>query len=133
MYVHVHTYVPIQPPCTHRVYTPICSMAQHLSHHVGSMAKGSKGGPNGVIWGQSMGVPPSHDMPWVMTQGHDVHFMALYVHKWGHYHDLKTIWCTRPNSFKVRHAPGPLSRGVRFIAYMVPNIYTLWDPPEPPI
>ena len=21
--------------------------------------------------------------------GHDVHFMALYVHKWGHYHDLK--------------------------------------------
>ena len=56
MYIHVCTCTYICThiaPCTHRVYTPICSMAQHLSHHVGTWPRGLKGSK----WG-SYGVNP---------------------------------------------------------------------------
>ena len=59
MYVHVHTYVPPIAPCTHRVYTPICSMAQHLSHHVGSWPRGLKGSKWGHMGSIHGGTPIS--------------------------------------------------------------------------
>ena len=65
MYIHMYPYSPLYP----WVYTPICSMATAPLTPCGDMAKGSKGVQMGSYGVNPWGVPPSHDMPWVMTQG----------------------------------------------------------------
>ena len=62
MYIHVCTCTYICThiaPCTHRVYTPICSMAQHLSHHVGTWPRGLKGSKWGHMGSIHGGTPIS--------------------------------------------------------------------------